>query len=815
MHRALGGMGVNRWRTSMLVGILVAALVGGWAKLASAETSAGPAVGEMSLGSLVETPAPVVFNHSISARPGDVISIQGENFGSSPSVWLEQSASNSNTLTQSTPLSVLNRVGTGWLAVQIPANATGGLALRLNNGAKTIARPVLMNAAALHHLEATEIVPNGAFRLFGRNLRLPGSTPTLSVNGQQATIDLSASDEHMLVAIAPAGLQATASAFITVDNGNGTGPAQLDRKIAVVTGASGDPLGLGVGWAAAYSPLLGKVIDATSDTGLNKRMVCNGQTDDGPALQEALDYAARMGGAVVQLPAGVCRLAKPSQIRSKTVLQGAGKDKTELKLETDSAIFGNGMDTVALRNMTVTNLAVTAPGASNGAVIILKDSARIAIQNVKFKLGDSSMFVWVYNNRNVAIQNSEFIQGGTRADGSMFADNSGLVFQGNFVSFFNGVGTHLDRVRDAYIQGNSWARDASRQAERGAVVTHTITVNFSHRIAIVGNKFEAVNGWVKETDNDSETILTEGGGAARTEGLGEVLTGSADSITVATDADMDRALRAARLPNNGPLRDNVSIAIIAGKGAGQSRTVRDVAARTINVNQAWEVVPDSTSRFATAVWGLEKALLKNNRLTQNPRGIWVYSTAARELDIVGNEMIENGGIYIRSFQAAAKNWFSPLYNIRIEGNTVSNSRIESDYASNVAVHLSTNDSQPLGISHIGVEVRNNVLTANVPNRVDSATGVEGFMNLLNSYSTTYSPGSVPQLLGTVFQGNTCTNCETGFRLGTGVAGTVLWNNLVSGGVLWTNTTTVNFPSGSVATGALVKLNESSSAILFP
>src|ERR1700680_2643643 len=46
--------------------------------------------------------------------------------------------------------------------------------------------------------------------------------------------------------------RATSNAVITVDNGNGTGPVQLDRTINVVSG-SGDPFGLGIGWAAGFT----------------------------------------------------------------------------------------------------------------------------------------------------------------------------------------------------------------------------------------------------------------------------------------------------------------------------------------------------------------------------------------------------------------------------------------------------------------------------------------------------------------------------------------------------------------------------------
>src|SRR6185436_6712714 len=73
-------------------------------------------------------PTPVIFNFTRSARPGDLVSLQGENFGSAPQAWLDVPD------TKAVQLTVANKAGSGWIAVRIPPEATGPLTLRVWNG---------------------------------------------------------------------------------------------------------------------------------------------------------------------------------------------------------------------------------------------------------------------------------------------------------------------------------------------------------------------------------------------------------------------------------------------------------------------------------------------------------------------------------------------------------------------------------------------------------------------------------------------------------------------------------------------------------
>ena len=181
------------------------------------------------------TATPLIFNVSSNAQPGDIISIQGMNFAKNSQVWLGGAGGRS-----ATQLTVVNQVGTQWIAAQTPPTWTGAMVLWISNSAG-VSRFVNLNGAIPFNLDALEIVPAGAFRVLGRNLLMAGYTPSVTVEGQPATVNVGASNANVLVVTAPGSITATSDAAIMVDNGNGTGPAQLDRQIKVVAGPAAHP----------------------------------------------------------------------------------------------------------------------------------------------------------------------------------------------------------------------------------------------------------------------------------------------------------------------------------------------------------------------------------------------------------------------------------------------------------------------------------------------------------------------------------------------------------------------------------------------
>ncbi len=699
------------------------------------------------------TNPPIVFNATTSARAGDVVSLQGENFGSTPRVFLESAPE--------AALEIVNRVATNGLAVRIPADAQGALILHVASATGTSAR-VLLNAARPLHMDTLQLTAGGAFRLFGRNLRVSGKSPSVTIDGLAATLDLSVSDEHMLVGVAPKTLRRASAATVSIDNGNGSGAASLDRVVEVMGWQGVDPFALGVGWAAGFAELAAREIHASTDSRLAQKAACDGSRDDAPAVQRAIDLAAANGGAVVRLPAGRCRLAQRLSLRSNVVLAGAGKNSTELVYDIDYPVYGVGIDLSGLRNLTLTNSGKASEGP------LIKDSTHVIMQNVRVRLGTSRQ-MYLTGNRHIVVSGSDFEQGGSISQQGPYIlnDSTALVFEGNTTRWREGAPA-FGRIHDSLLRGNRFTRDASVQNGGGTV--HSLVLDFAHRIAVIGNVFDVVNGPVTNTTrNDGEAILAEGGGAQRTENLGSVASAGASTLSDPSNTLLVDPFGTGSIP------ENYGVAIVAGKGAGQTRRVVAYTRPTLTVDRPWDVVPDATSRYATFVWGLERVLIKGNMLSQNPRGIWLYHTAVRDVDVIGNTISEGGGIYLRSYQKLATKSFMPIYNVLIGGNRIVNSNGRwMSYVNSVFVNA---DARAFGIATIGVEIRSNSIVANRPN-VSSGweeyANTEGFMNMMRveNYDG-YESSVMPRLLGSILSDNACTNCDVAVRVGTGAGGTTI------------------------------------------
>ncbi len=739
-------LSVSKWTSvrRLLIGLLAVALsaANGGATGASTDPVAPPSRG-----------VPIVFNASDSARAGDVVTLQGDNFGNAPQVYFDGMPGN--------PLEIVNRVGTNWLAVQIPTTAAGALIVRVTNGTGISSR-VLLNAAKPFHLDAMQLVPGGAFKVFGRMLLSRPHAPLITIDGLPAVIDRTRSDENMLTAIAPVSLNVTASAVVMVDNGNGSGPARLDRTIEVVASGTGDPFSLGVGWAAGFAAIANTSLYAATDPRLAEKVVCDGSHDDTPAIRAAIDLAASTGGGVVRLPPGRCRMHNGLELKSRVVVMGAGKNATELVYESNYPVYGANIDLSGIGDLTLTNAGTAIEGS------MLRDSTRVFIRNLRVHSGTSHQ-MYLTGNRHFAVIDSDFVQGGSINEEGPYLlnESSGLVFTGNTTRWLVGAPA-FRHIHDSHVRGNRFTRDGSAQNLSGMV--HSLVVDFAYRVAIVGNQFDVVNGPITNKGrNDGETILTEGGGAGRTENLGTV--GSATATTLSDP------LNTFRLDpfGAGAIPEDYGLAIVGGKGAGQTRRVVSGTGSTLTIDRPWDVLPDAGSRYATFVWGLEKSLIKDNVLSDNPRGIWLYQTAIRDVAIIGNTMTEGGGIFLRAYQNLSAKQFMPIYNVVVENNTVKNST--GRWMSHIEAMFVNTDARAFGIAMLGIEVRSNEITANRPNvssTLEDYANLEGYVNMMRVENYLgYETSAVPRVLGSIFNGNRCTNCDVGVRVSTGAGGTTI------------------------------------------
>jgi hypothetical protein len=711
-----------------------------WAGVAPADTGMG---------------APIVIHSAPSARPGDIVGFQGENFGAEPSATLDDPAGGRPVL-----LERINTWGEIWASFRLPQSATGALVVRLGNGVAQ-SPPIALNAATPFHLDTLQLAASGAFRVFGRNLLQPGFVPRVTLDGLPATLDLAASNDNMLVARAPV-LQARARVQVVVDNGNGTGGRLLDRPVSSLGGNGTDVFGLGVGWANAFGTIAAKSLNAHSEPRLPHAVKCDGRFDDTLGLQDAIHLANGLGGGVVVLPEGTCRLTASVQLKSNVVLQGAGKSRTVLAYEASYPMLGRNISLAGLRDLTLRNVAGPIESA------LMQNSNQVFYQNVAFEInGGVQMFLT--GNSQFVIDGCDFIQPKNARGNGPFAllESSGLVFTHNRVVFAQGS-PNFGRVHDSYIGDNHLSRDLrDNQNTQGTV--HSLTLDFAHRVTVANNTLDVIGGPVRnKLRNDGETLLSEGGGANRTENIGYVRSAGASTLF-----DPDVVHKVWPFSKN-EIPENYAVAIVGGRGQGQARRVMAYSQNTLTVDRAWDIVPDSSSRYATFVWGLEKSILRGNTLRQNPRGIWLYQTSVRDVDITANDITDGGGIYLRAGQKLKDKLFTPLYGVRVAGNTVHNQA--GEWPAYIHLAFVREDEADFGLASIGVEIRDNTLQANQPNlslSQEESGGVEGLVARTRFEGEAQGRSKDQmRLLGTIFQNNHCTACNVGVLVREGAVATV-------------------------------------------
>ncbi|CAN5190252.1 hypothetical protein BH10PSE13_BH10PSE13_05090 [soil metagenome] len=693
----------------------------------------------MADGRTIAPPRPIVFNAPQSARPGDIIYLQGAQFGPAPQVQLAGSGQS---------LRIVNRMP-NWIAAQIPADAPEGLAVRVVNGDR-VSDPVWLDSPVLDHFDALAGSASGRLRVFGRNLMLGSGLPLVFVGRMPATVVTAESDAYALTIRLPGGLASGAVVPIAIDNGNGAGPQAARQLLAIVAGDGvAAPFGGDAGWLSLFAPLLPRV----------RHVPCANGAPVAKAMSEAIMALSRQGG-VVQLGAGTCTLERQVRLASNIILQGAGQDRTRIIYSADYPLSAEGLRVIALRDLTLTNAGSVQEGP------MLHKSSFVLFQNVtmNFVRQKQSFFD---GNRNILVTGCIFNQGESLQQQSpyLFSDSHGLIFADNITRLTMGAAA-FEHVTDAYIAGNIFRRDDMTQNLPGTL--HMMTIDFAAGIAIIDNIFDTERGPIlNRTRNDGESILTEGGGGARTERIGTVQAASANSIT-------DSDLRLSQGSFEG-LSGNYGIAIVSGKGAGQMRGITGFFSGLVKVDRPWDVVPDGTSHYATFAWGLERALIRGNSFKQMPRGIWLYQTAIRNVALVGNRFADSGGIYLRGYQNIASGMFDPIYNVLIEGNSATSSgRAWPAYMTAVFVN---SDARAFGIGMLGIIFRDNLLMAHNPPltlQTEEYAGAEGYFAMMRvEHYEMFERSPLPRILGPIFQNNRCVACEHAYRIGTGTGGAVI------------------------------------------
>jgi hypothetical protein len=721
-------------------------------------------------GTQTNTATPVIFNASISAKPGDVIGLQGH-FSSSTQVWLSIGAS------AKIRLPAINQMA-GYVSVQIPTNQPWGQYSVQVYDQNSYSKPIYINQALGMSFDTPEVAPSSTFRIFGRNLLLPEAKPTVrfvnSLTGESlnATVTLAGSDAYILKVTAPAKLTPGVKYDIYVSNGysSTSGETKIDQSLLSRTGGV-DYFKLGVPWAGDYN-FYKNVYNVKTDPRLSIHAVGDGINNDQPAIQNAIKIAKAAGGGVVYLPKGTYKLASAGLgMVSKVVLQGESKDLTTIQYgfstmpEKSYAIWwSTGTSVAGIADLTIQNVNDSSrqySSMANG-----KNTSELFMQRIRFDLKSADSIYWT-NTTKMVVANSIFIQAPNNLNHGpwVFNGSSNFVIRGNKSSHSIG-GYSINNVRDGVIESNHFIRNATYQIPE----TRNLNINFGTNISILNNTFDVINGPLTDKINDGETILSEGGGAKRqNEDIGTVTGATSQTIQ-----DTSKTFPA--------FSSQAVVVIVSGTGSGQWRKITSVSGNTLTVDRPWEVIPTVGSRYATMSWSAANWLLKGNTLKNNSQGILLYSGSSRDVAIVGNQLINSRGIYLRPDQRLDRRQFSIIYNTQVINNKLTNT--DGRRPAFIGVRSAqVNGDSTFGIGALGIEIRNNSVTAYSPNTIEPP-GTERFTEcyynaLMYQSSSSYRDLGVPSILGTIFQGNQAINCNNAYYLNSGSFQTILWNTILN------------------------------------
>ena len=773
----------------------------------------------MTTTSLAATP--VIFHATESAGPGNVVQLQGADFGASLSVSIQLVTGSEGSLAPSQPITVLSQSDTS-VAAQIPSTFPNGLyALWVSNG--VLSQPVMINRARINQIEFPEVNPGRTFRLFGRNLFMNGFTPAVRFVDQADPTKIFAGsvlggDGYAYRVKASSKLVVGRTYAIYFKNGAGgnSGEAAAADSLPVRSGGA-DYYSLGVPWGADFASFSSNVYNVKTDGRLLIRAKGDGIADDKAAIQGAIDAASAAGGGVVYFPNGAYNIVTFTQgigltMKSKVVLRGESRAGTTLKFSPasdpvtdpvltyrkamiwwDDGVAVSGLFKLTVRNNTSFRLDVGSIFGANTTKVFFK---HVTIDLNKW--GESLTFEGSrYLIDNVTVSNPS-VQGNTlllSQPGSTLRTSHYAIIRN---STFPNITRRLTGGVNTIIENNTFTYDGSYQAlveslqpqpdfwhgEQNSIEIRDKTVMLNNTFNHVGKDFLA--------RNDGETILNQ---AIPTNDANQNQydLGTATSAMARTLSDASK--------NWGTLNwTGFIVAITDGPGAGQWRKIDSSTQNSVTVDRDWQVIPTNASRYALTKFGIQTVLIKGNVLQNKERGIWLY-TGGQDVAIVNNTLTDAAGIWIRSVDKEYP-WFPPVdkeypslvqvaWDVLVANNRVTRTGPTRPAYIVASAYHRTPDVAANGV--LAVELRGNAISVPAPPPGSAPLpelGYPGYSLLRDGYTAAASylmdskfgspDWSKASLRGVVFDSNSAINVEMAYHLSSGAYQTQIANSIESG-----------------------------------
>ncbi len=741
---------------------------------------------------------PLIFNATESAKPGEVIGLQGANFGANPEVWLwfTPIEGKGSTPTPSIQLQVLKKSET-YVSAVIPSNDPLGIYAVWVKANGVFSDVAYVNRARIQWSEFPEIDPGRSFRLFGRNLSLPGYKASIQFadslgNSLAGTIE--SGDTYVLKVKAPPTLIPGRIYTIYFSNGAGGPLGKVSAPDPLVARTGGiDVFDLKVPWEADFAPFASNVYNVKTDSRLGVRAAGDGVADDTAAIQKAINRANADGGGVVYLPAGTYRIATfggtgggvALTMKSNVVLKGDSQAKTILAIEapinitahTANIVFSPESSVMGFLDLTIkVTTQITEPSPGNHYYLVgtrtTVDSnpSKLFFLRVTFdqnKWGGGLRLSTATGGRFL-IADSIFKNSRkdrphliTKDFGSDVNSARYIYIRNNSFPNFN-VGL-LIGGRNIIYEGNDLVYDGDYYNQINALqpsfsdgygTRDRINVS-GPNIVVLNNTFRSVGASI--TGNDGENILAEDSGTESrdtgivTSAAATTLTDSGKAWGVNAWADFD-------------------VMLIDGTGRGQWRRIISNTATVLTLESAWTLTPGGGAKYTIMKLNVPHLLVKDNTIRDKRFAMSLYE-GAYDVAFVGNTVINSGEVWVRAEDDPLASWFNPVLNVLIADNTITATSIAR--SSIVDIRSFHSQKTRSGVGIFLVEVRRNIVTSK---------GLEAFRAIAEySYGgaeTHWHPaGSSPPaaIEGIIFDGNTAIEAATAYGWIPGVEGVVVAN----------------------------------------
>lgn len=713
---------------------------------------------------------PAVFHHSESASAKDVVGFQGAGFSVVPEVYI----GTVNVAGGTSAYTLLPTITAqdNYVSAAIPTGYAFGLyEVIVKDVSGAMSTPVYLNKARVTSVEFPEIDPNREFRLFGRNLVVPGGTPsvrfvdTLTMANTPGIV-ISGGDSYIVKIKAPATLVPGRAYTIYYKNGFGGITGESSAPVTVLARAGGtDSLGLGVPWGLDFSAIATNVYDVKTDSRLTIHAVGDGVANDTAAIQGAIDAASTAGGGVVHVPAGTYRIATYGgkgggvalTLKSNVVLRGAGQGVTTLDLRPPSAVTTHSgqiwvplaSSVMGIMNMTVQSSTQITGTTKIYPVITVNDDTRkffcvdVTVDGMSWALGGVRLKTLSGGDllmRGCTVKN-------LRQDGYAVytKDYTGAPNAGRYVYIKNNSfptlvsGIHMGG-QNVIFEGNSVNYDGTYFNSLitlgqtfGASTRDRVNVSGPDCVVLNNTFTHSGNAWTY--GNDSENILGEDTSVGAS---GSVL-GSVSAGAVSALSDSSRAWA----PNAFVGKD---VVLLAGPGAGQVRKITGNTATELTVTPTWTVLPTADSKYCVTNLNVPRLLVKGNTMLNKQRIILLYM-GAYDVAVVNNTGTNSEHIWMRGVSSIADGFANPMMKVLVADNTLT--ATSTAKASTIFFSAAYYQSTRWGTLGFLNEVRRNTVTSK---------GSEIFRASTTTSDQRYphqAGNSTPQgQIGMIFDGNT-------------------------------------------------------------